>query len=146
MTTSTTPSKTPTRKTTTRKPKTMPTAKKVLETGAGDVPEAEQVTPTVVSTATPVVGQADMKKAELVDLVVARSGIKKKYAKPAAEAMLAVLGEAIADGRELNLQPFGKLRINRAETKSNGRVIVCKLRQSLANGPSSKDTLAEPAE
>ena len=76
--------------------------------------------------------EADLKKRELIDLVVERSGIKKKDAKPVVEAMLAVLGETIAGGRELNLQPLGKLRINRAEEKGNGRVIVCKLRQSLA--------------
>ncbi|MBL4767212.1 MAG: HU family DNA-binding protein [Rhodobacteraceae bacterium] len=73
-----------------------------------------------------------MRKKELIDLVVERSGIKKKDAKPTVEAVLAILGEAIASGRELNLQPFGKLRINRTEEKSNGRVIVCKLRQSTA--------------
>lgn len=89
-------------------------------------------TPKVVSMSAPVVSEPDMRKKELIDLAVARSGIKKKDAKPTVEAVLAILGEAIAEGRELNLQPFGKLRINRAEEKSNGRVIVCKLRQSNA--------------
>lgn len=72
----------------------------------------------------------EMKKKELVDLVVSRSGVKKKDAKPVVEAMLAVLGESIAEGREMNLQPFGKLRINRTVEKHNGRITVCKLRQS----------------
>lgn len=89
--------------------------------------------PKLVTVSTPVAAEADLKKKELIDLVVERSGIKKKDAKPVVEAMLAVLGETIAAGRELNLQPLGKLRINRAEEKSNGRIIVCKLRQSLAN-------------
>lgn len=83
-----------------------------------------------------------MRKKELIDLVVARSGIKKKDAKPVIESMLAVLGQAIGDGRELNLQPLGKLRINRNVQKSNGRVIVCKLRQSLRE-PRVKDPLAD---
>ncbi|MBT3140855.1 DNA-binding protein [Phaeobacter gallaeciensis] len=74
-----------------------------------------------------------MKKRELIDLVVARSGVKKKDAKPAIEAALAILGETIAEGRELNLQPLGKLRINRTEDKGNGRIIICKLRQSLVS-------------
>ncbi|PCJ04982.1 MAG: DNA-binding protein [Rhodobacteraceae bacterium] len=78
-----------------------------------------------------------MRKKELIDLVVERSGIKKKDAKPVVEAMLAVLGEAIGGGRELNLQPLGKLRINRTEERSNGRVIICKLRQSLAASENS---------
>ena len=84
----------------------------------------------------------EMRKKELIDLVVARSGIKKKDAKPVVEAMLAVLGQAIGDGRELNLQPLGKLRINRSVQKSNGRVVVCKLRQSLRE-PRAKVPLAD---
>ncbi len=89
-------------------------------------------TPKVVSISDPVVSEPDMRKKELIDLAAARSGTKRKDAKPTVEAVLAILGEAIADGRELNLQPFGKLRINRAEEKPNGRVIICKLRQSNA--------------
>lgn len=79
-----------------------------------------------------VVAELPMRKKELIDLVVERSGIKKKDAKPVIEAMLAVLGETIGAGRELNLQPLGKLRINRSEERSNGRIIICKLRQSTA--------------
>ena len=78
-----------------------------------------------------------MRKKELIDLVVERSGIKKKDAKPVVEAMLSVLGEAIGSGRELNMQPLGKLRINRSVERSNGRIIVCKLRQSTATAESS---------
>lgn len=102
--------------------------------------------PKVVKTAEPTVLAPELKKKELIDLVVARSGVKKKDAKPAIEALLAILGESIAEGRELNLQPLGKLRINRSEDKGNGRVIVCKLRQ--ATTPEKEETvpLAEPAE
>jgi hypothetical protein len=54
----------------------------------------------------------------------------------------------------MNLQPLGKLRINRVEEKGNGRVIVCKLRQSTAvtqaAGPDPEndpdDPLADAAE
>ena len=114
--------------------------------------------PTLVSQIDATVSEPELRKKDLIDLVVARSGIKKKDAKPVVEAMLAVLGETIAHGRELNLQPLGKLRINRAVEKGNGRVIICKLRQSLssASGPDAglgagssdpgKDTLAVAAE
>ena len=99
--------------------------------------------PKLVSATDTTLAEADLKKRELIDLVVDRSGIKKKDAKPVVEAMLAVLGETIASGRELNLQPLGKLRINRAEEKGNGRVIVCKLRQSLvASGSAQADATA----
>lgn len=99
-------------------------------------------TPKVVSKSKPAVSQPDLRKRDLIDLVVARSGIKKKDAKPVVEAMLAVLGETIASGQELNLQPLGKLRINRVEEKSNARVIVCKLRQSASASAQAKDPLA----
>lgn len=103
--------------------------------------------PTVVATASPVVAAPDLKKRELVDLVVERSGIKKKDAKPVVEAMLSVLGETVAAGRELNLQPFGKLRINRATEKATGRVVVCKLRQSAqAVTPPPADPIVKAAE
>ncbi|MBE1284753.1 MAG: DNA-binding protein [Rhodobacteraceae bacterium] len=123
-----------TRKTTTAR-KTTP--KKTAQTPAA--PE-----PTVVSIVEPAVSEPDLKKRELIDMVVERSGVKKKDAKPAIEAMLAVLGEAIASGRELNLQPLGKLRINRATEHANGRVIVCKLRQSAKKDEKgSEEPLAE---
>ncbi|AHD01227.1 integration host factor [Leisingera methylohalidivorans DSM 14336] len=97
-----------------------------------------------------------MNKKELVGLAVERSGVKKKDAKPVVEAVLALLGEAVAGGRELNLKPFGKLRINRSQERSNGKVFVCKLRQPAVTknaavensgeaGNSSKDPLAEAA-
>ena len=70
-----------------------------------------------------------LRKKELIERVVARSGIKKKDAKPTVEAMLAVLGEALSNGEELNLQPFGKVMINRVIDKPNATVIVAKVRR-----------------
>ncbi|MGR3615998.1 MAG: HU family DNA-binding protein [Paracoccaceae bacterium] len=94
--------------------------------------------PNVVSIVEPVVNGPDLRKKELLDMVVERSDVKKKYAKPAVEAALAILGECIAEGRELNLPPLGKLRINRSTEHHNGRVTVCKIRQS--NGTPSSAT------
>ena len=107
-------------------------------------------TPKVVTVAPAVVTVAEMRKKELIDTVVARSGIKKKDAKPVVEAMLAVLGETIADGRKLNLQPLGKMKINRVEDKANSKVIICRLRQALAAAagptPPPANPLADAAE
>jgi len=101
--------------------------------------------PVVVTQTAPVVGKSAMKKKELIDVVTERSGIKKKDAKPVVEAMLAVLGQAISDGRELNLQPLGKVKINRQKDVQGGKVTVLKVRQSdRASEP--KDPLAEAAE
>lgn len=139
MATRTTKSKAAPRKATVSKTpaKVVPAAK--VETASADKP----ITAKLVGTDDLIVAEPDLKKKELIDLVVERSKIKKKDAKPVVEAMLAILGETIASGRELNLQPLGKLRINRSTDKGNGRIIICKLRQSTAGGNPDKDALAE---
>ncbi len=90
--------------------------------------------------------QADLKKKDLIDQVVVRSGIKKKDAKPVVEAMLAILGETLGSGRDLNLPPMGKLRINRTQEKPGFRVIISKLRQSTGARIQPDTPLAEPTE
>ncbi len=101
------------------------------------------VEPKLVTSTVPVVTGPEMKKKELVDRVVTRSGIKKKDAKPVVEAMLAVLGEAMAEGRELNLQPMGRLKVARVKDTGNGQVLVCRVRQGGGNGNGDKEALAE---
>lgn len=71
-----------------------------------------------------------MRKKELTDTVVLRSGLKKKDVKPVVEMVLNVLGEALGDNRELNLPPFGRLKIRREKKLPNGRMVVAKIRQS----------------
>lgn len=109
-------------------------------------PLAKAPTPKVVTVSEPVVGEPDLRKKELIDLVVTRSGVKKRDAKPVVEAMLAVLGETLSEGRELNLPPMGKMRINRTEEKTDFRVIICKLRQSTRVHTPEKPPLADIAE
>ncbi|MRU13898.1 DNA-binding protein [Roseovarius sp. A21] len=75
-----------------------------------------------------------MKKKELIEAVVERSGVRKKFAKPAIEAMMEVLGEAIAEGRDLNLPPMGKIKQQRTKEAANVRVTVAKIRQSKEAG------------
>lgn len=135
----------------TRTTKTTTTAKKTtttLSTAAKPKPEAAATAPIpkVVKVSEPVAAEPDLKKKELLEEVVVRSGIKKKDAKPVVEAMLEILGESLADGRELNLQPLGKLRINRSEDHANYRIIVCKLRQQTNIGNDGEDPLADAAE
>ncbi|MCM2561326.1 HU family DNA-binding protein [Lutimaribacter sp. EGI FJ00015] len=103
-------------------------------------------TPTVVTSEAPKLTSPELKKKELIDTVVTRSGIKKKDAKPVIEAMLAVLGEELSDGREMNLHPLGKIKINRIKQMSNARVVMCKLRQNQPDEKPGKDPLADAAE
>lgn len=81
-----------------------------------------------------------LRKKELLDLVVARSGQKKRDVKPVVETMLAVLGEALADDREFNLRPFGQLKIRNARDTNNGRIIVARIRQPLFQGRTKDET------
>ena len=101
--------------------------------------------PVVVSEAEPVIGLAELKKAELINDAVERSGVKKKFAKPAIEAALAVLGEALAEGRGLNLRPMGKMKILRSKDVANGRVLTTRVRQPLPK-IEDEEALADPSE
>jgi len=112
--------KTTTRKTTTRKTSVPKTPAKAAPAPAPVVTEAPQ----------PVVAGPMMRKKELIDAVVARSGIKKKDAKPVVEAMLDVLGDALSEGRELNLQPLGKVMVKKSKDLPAGKVMITRIRQS----------------
>ena len=81
----------------------------------------------------------ELKKPELIDRVVALSGVKKKDAKPVVEAMLSVLGQAISDGEAPNVQPFGRMRIVKSKDLPNGQAITLKLRRS---GPALSESEA----
>ena len=106
-------------------------------------PEPVMAEPKLVKSAMPVVTGPEMKKKDLVEKVVKRAGVKKKDAKLVVEAMLAVLGEALAEGRELNLQPMGRLKTTRVKEVGTGRVLICRLRQGGGEGKGGKEALAE---
>jgi len=116
-------------------------ASKTAKEAAAQAPEPE-----VVVNETPTITAPELKKKELIDTVVARSGIKKRDAKPVVEAMLAVLGETIAEGRELNLAPMGKLKITRMKKTTKAHVITTRLRRNENHQADAADPLAQAAE
>ena len=85
---------------------------------------------TKISTPAISVPQGEMlKKAEFIDRAVERGDVKKRDAKPAIEAALAVLSEALIAGEELNLPPMGKMRVVKSKDIGDGaRVLTLKLR------------------
>lgn len=97
---------------------------------------AKETPSVVVNAPQPVVAGPMMRKKELINAVVAKSGIKKKDAKPVIEAMLEVLGSALQDGRELNLQPMGKVKVNREKKLAVGKVLITRIRQARDLPPS----------
>lgn len=86
-----------------------------------------------------------LKKAEFLDRAVARTDVKKRDAKPAIEAALAVLAEALSNGEEMNLPPMGKLRVVKSKDLGEGaKVLTLKLRTmkdgaGLGAAPSDSD-------
>ncbi|MCP5037537.1 MAG: HU family DNA-binding protein [Rhodobacteraceae bacterium] len=123
--------KTTTRKTTTRKPAVTTakaTKKPPVQATSATATPVKDVKSAVQAVATPAVPV--LRKKQLIDEVVTRSGIKKKFAKPVVEAMLDVLGDAISSGKEMNVQPFGKVMTKKQTDKPNAKVSIVKIRQS----------------
>ena len=94
----------------------------------------------------PVVLGPVLRKRELIQRVVDRSGIKKRDAKPVIDAVLSELGEALAENRELVLPPFGKMKVNRQKSVQNGQVFVAKVRRNVTPSAAPSDKPLEPAE
>ncbi|MFO8128065.1 HU family DNA-binding protein [Yoonia sp.] len=65
-----------------------------------------------------------IKKPELLEEVVARTGLKKRDVKPAVEAALAVLGDALREGAEVNMPPLGKLRVVKTKALDGGALVM----------------------
>ncbi|MGC9371317.1 MAG: HU family DNA-binding protein [Paracoccaceae bacterium] len=88
-----------------------------------------------------------LRKKELIERVVTQSGLKKKDVKPVVEATLAVLGEALAKQEPMNLQPFGKLIVNRRKEQPNAEVLITRIRRPRQSVEEvGKDPLADPDE
>lgn len=115
-------------KTTATKVKT-PSAEPMTGIDTSGTPKSATLQPSVVETLSPVVVSNELRKKELFELVVERSGMKKKDVKPVVEAMLAVLGDAWAEQREMILPPLGKIKVQRGKELPDGRALVLKLRQ-----------------
>jgi hypothetical protein len=64
-----------------------------------------------------------IKKKPFLDEAIKRSGVEKKYAKPAIEAALALLSEALIDGKKVNLPPLGKIKVNREKDLPDAKVL-----------------------
>jgi len=90
-----------------------------------------------------------LKKPDFIDRVVERSGEKKRFVKPILEAALAVLGEALSKGEELNLQPLGRVKVNRHRVDEDAEMLILKLRRnarSLGAADQPNQDLAEEDE
>ncbi len=73
---------------------------------------------------------ATLRKKEFVERVTTLSGRKKQDVREITEAVLAVLGEALSKGEELNLPPLGKIKVNRQRDLTSGEMMIVKLRRA----------------
>jgi nucleoid DNA-binding protein len=90
-----------------------------------------------------------LKKKDLVARVVAAlDGKKKGQVKDIVEATLAALGEALQNGEQLNLPPFGRARIARSKGEGKASSMTVKLRGAGAKNAAKapKQALAEAGE
>jgi nucleoid DNA-binding protein len=110
--------------------KTTTTQKRTTTSNLKAVPNTASVAEVSVDTTAEASEDNVMRKRDLIDRVVAQSGVKKKDAKPAIEAALAILGEALSNEEQLNLPPLGKVMVNRKKDIDNGEILVIKLRRS----------------
>lgn len=106
-------------------------------------PPAKRAEAAVVESPKSVIMGPVMRRKQLVDAVVERSGTKKKIAKPVVEAALHVLAEALADNRELALPPLGRVKIRKERKLANARILTIKLRQSLGADKAKPEDMGE---
>jgi len=106
-------------------PKTTPPRTPLSGVTADDEPARTPVSGSDTDT----VGAPDLKKQELFKKVADRTGAKKNQVKPIVEAAMAIMGESLEQGRDMNLPPLGKVKQNRVKDNPNARVIIAKIRQ-----------------
>lgn len=91
---------------------------------------------------------AQMKVKDLIDRVATASDHNKKDVRAIVEATLAELGKALESGEQLNLPPFGKIRIANQKSDATGQMMTLKLRRGGEKKPgkNAPEALAEASE
>ncbi|PTX55765.1 DNA-binding protein HU-alpha [Litoreibacter ponti] len=135
----------PTTKTKTKRSKTL-AASKTPTAAAKTAPKAKVVATKAPATAPDVPGMDPLTKKELVERMVAQSGMKKGDARRALEATMGVIAGALREGRDMNLPPLGKIKIARSKETPNGKLVVLRAKLKEPGGAAPKDPLAEAAE
>lgn len=107
------------------------------------MPHTPSDSPKTPAPATP----AQLKKPALLNQMVDRGQIKKRDAKPALDAALALIGEALGRGEDLILPPLGRLRVVKTKHLDDGaQLLTLKLRRGKDASQSGKTGLATDAE
>lgn len=99
---------------------------------SGTAPQSATAKPAIVTAPEAVLVGPSMRKKEIIDQVVARSGLKKRDVKPVIDHVLAVMGEALAEGRELVAPPFGRIKVHKVKDANKKKIFFAKVHQSTA--------------
>lgn len=84
-------------------------------------------------------------KKDLIDRVIARSGVKPRFVRQVTDALLAELGTMLEEAETLQLQPLGNLKVQRRKDVDDGEVIITRVKRKKAD-PEGGDPLAAAAE
>ena len=82
---------------------------------------------------------------DLIDRVIARSGVKPRYVRPVVDALLVELGEMLEEAETMQLQPLGTVKVQRRKDVTDGEVIITKVKRK-KDTPEGDDPLAAAAE
>lgn len=85
------------------------------------------------------------RKAFVERVQAASGGHRKKDVREISEAVLMVLGEALARGEDLHLPPLGRARVSRHLDRSAGETLVIKLRRHDADEAAKGEKTAHQA-
>jgi nucleoid DNA-binding protein len=112
-----------TKRSTTRAASTTPKAASKL------APKAKVVSTKVAATANPEGGSSkvvgpELTKKEMVERMVASTGMKKGDARRALEATMEAVAQGLREGYNLSLPPLGKVKIARTKDTPNGKMVV----------------------
>lgn len=72
-----------------------------------------------------------VRRKELVERIVATSGMKPNAVKSVLDAVLVELGDALSAGESLNIHPLGKITVNRTKKLEDREVLICKIRRKV---------------
>jgi len=111
-------------------------------------PEPETATAAPAGATAAAEGQAAapaLRKKELIERIVQTSGMKRRDVKPVVEATLSVMGQALTSGESLNIQPLGRIVVNRRKELANGEVLVTRIRRTSPAEKGDDDTAAAAA-
>ncbi len=87
-----------------------------------------------------------MRKKEIIEEVVLRTGMKKRDVKPVIESMLSVLGEGLGQSRELVIPPLGRVKIHKQKTTPKKRILFAKVHQNIPQDAKDEPPASGPLE